>query len=119
MKSWIRLDRWQFVVSGSAIAILAAIGCKAERPVEFEPNMVFAKSIEIQSGSSMQKALAQTQDALKRLFGTAADPQLPELLKSEDYAELISIDRVKAAGHTETRRWTVRKALCYLPRLGW
>ena len=74
-------------------------GCKQERPVEFEPNMVFAKGIEISSGYPMQTALNQTQDALHRMFGKPTDPQLPELLKSEDYAELISLDRVKAAGH--------------------
>ncbi len=61
--------------------------------------MVFAKSIEIQSGFPMQTALNQTQVALKRMFGTPTDPQLPELLKSADYAELINLDRVKAAGH--------------------
>ena len=75
-------------------------GCKQERPVEFEPNMVFAKGIEISSGYPMQTALNQTQDALNRMFGKPTDPQLPELLKSEDYAELISLDRIKAAGHT-------------------
>lgn len=76
-------------------------GCKAERAVEFEPNMVFAKSIEIQSGYPMQKALDQTQVVLKRLFGTPEDPQLPELLKGSDYADLISLDRIKAAGHVD------------------
>ena len=74
-------------------------GCKQERPVEFEPNMVFAKGIEISSGYPMQTALNQTQDALHRMFGKPTDPQLPELLKSDDYAELISLDRLKAAGH--------------------
>jgi len=63
--------------------------------------MVFAKGIEIQSGYPMQTALSQSQIALKRLFGTPTDPQLPELLKSEDYSDLISFERVKAAGHIE------------------
>jgi mono/diheme cytochrome c family protein len=65
--------------------------------------MVFAKSIEIKSGFKMQTALSQTQVALKRLFGTPTDPQLPELLKSEDYEDLISFERVKVAGHVEGR----------------
>ncbi len=76
-------------------------GCREERPVEFEPNMVFAKSIEISSGYPMKAALNQTQDALNRLFGMPTDPQLPELLKSDDYKDLISLDRVKAAGYVE------------------
>jgi mono/diheme cytochrome c family protein len=80
---------------------LAMCGCKAERVVEFEPNMVFAKSIEIQSGYPMQTALNQTQVALHRLFGTPTDPQLPELLKSADYADLLSLENIKAAGHVE------------------
>ena len=88
------------MLSGVAIGSVALCGCKSEQPLEFEPNMVFAKSIEISSGYPMKVALSQTQDALDRMFGTPTDPQLPELLKSEDYAELISLDRVKAAGHS-------------------
>ena len=85
-----------------ALSVIALGGCRAERKVEFEPNMVFAKSLEIQSGSSMKVALEQTQEALKRMFGTPTDLRLPELLKSEEFADLISLDRVKAAGHVET-----------------
>ncbi len=85
-----------------ALGVIGLGGCRAERKVEFEPNMVFAKSLEIQSGSSMKVALEQTQEALKRMFGTPTDLRLPALLKSEDYADLISLERVKAAGHVET-----------------
>ncbi len=88
-----------FVVPTTLVGCLALCGCKAERPIEFEPNMVFAKGIEIQTGSSMQKGLDQTQVVLKRLFGTPTDPKLPDLLKAEEYADLISFERVKAAGH--------------------
>ena len=85
-----------------ALGVIGLGGCRAERKVEFEPNMVFAKSLEIQTGSSMKIALEQTQEALKRMFGTPTDLRLPALLKSEDYADLISLERVKAAGHVET-----------------
>ena len=85
-----------------ALSVIALGGCRAERKVEFEPNMVFAKSLEIQSGSSMKVALEQTQVALKRMFGTPTDLRLPASLMSEEYADLISLDRVKAAGHVET-----------------
>ena len=87
------------VLATLVIGCASMVGCREQRPVEFEPNMVFAKSIEISSGYPMQTALSQTQDALHRMFGTPTEPQLPELLKSEDYADLISLDRVKAAGH--------------------
>lgn len=93
----------KFILPAVFAGCAALCGCKAERSIEFEPNMVFAKSIEIQSGYPMQTALSQTQVALKRLFGTPTDPQLPELLKSSDYADLISLDRVKAAGHVESK----------------
>jgi mono/diheme cytochrome c family protein len=86
---------------GLLVGCAALCGCNAERPIEFEPNMVFAKSIEISSGYPMKTALSQTQDALNRMFGTPTDPQLPDLLKAEDYADLISLDRVKAAGHID------------------
>ena len=85
-----------------ALSVIALGGCRAERKVEFEPNMVFAKSLEIQSGSSMKVALEQTQVALNRMFGTPTDLRLPASLMSEEYADLISLDRVKAAGHVET-----------------
>ena len=91
----------KFILPAMLIGGVALSGCKAERAIEFEPNMVFAKGIEIQSGYPMQKALSQTQDALKGLFGSPTDPQMPEILKSTDYADLISLDRVKAAGHVE------------------
>jgi len=89
------------VLRALLVGCVACCGCKAERSIEFEPNMVFAKGIEIQSGYPMQTALSQSQIALKRLFGTPTDPQLPDLLKSEDYSDLISFERVKAAGHIE------------------
>ena len=91
----------KFILSATLVGCAALSGCKAERSIDFEPNMVFAKSIEVQSGFPMQTALTQTQVALKRLFGTPTDPQLPELLKSADYADLISLERVKAAGHIQ------------------
>ena len=50
----------------------------------------------------MKVALEQTQEALKRMFGTPTDLRMPELLKSEEYADLISFDRVQAAGHVKT-----------------
>ena len=64
-----------------ALGVIGLGGCRAERKVEFEPNMVFAKSLEIQTGSSMKIALEQTQEALKRMFGTPTDLRLPALLK--------------------------------------
>lgn len=101
MKQINPLVRCKFFQMMVLVGIVSLCGCRAERPVEFEPNMVFAKSIEIQTQSSMQTALNQTQVVLKQLFGTPTDPKLPELLQSEDYAELISLDRVKGAGHVE------------------
>ena len=85
-----------------ALGLIALGGCRKERKVVFEPNMVFAKSLEIQSGYSMKVALEQTEDALERLFGTPTELRMPELLKTKEYAELISFDRVKGAGHVET-----------------
>jgi mono/diheme cytochrome c family protein len=76
------------------------VGCRQEPPVTFEPNMVFAKAIEIDTGYPMQQALAETQVALTKLFGTPDAPLLPEVVTSdEEYAGLISPENLqKAAG---------------------
>lgn len=82
-------------------------GCRPERTVSFEPNMVFAKAIEIDSGYPMQQALDETQVALTRFFGTPDNPKLPEVATSdEEYAEILSLEKLQraagapdAAGH--------------------
>lgn len=84
----------------STLALLPAIGCRKEPIASYEPNMVYAKSIEIDSGYPMQQALEETQVALQRFFGTPDEPKLPEVVTEDDeYASLVSLEKVqKAAG---------------------
>ena len=91
-----RITNWLLLLSA-----LIFVGCKKKNVVEFEPNMVFAKGIEIQSGYPMTQALAETQDALKLMFGEPENPQIPEILaEDEAYKELISADRIQAASQS-------------------
>lgn len=78
--------------------VCGSAGCRQERPVTFEPNMVYAKAIEIDSGYPMQQALDETQVALSRFFGTPDAPKLPEVvMEDEEYAEIISLEKLEQA----------------------
>lgn len=77
------------------MATFACLGCRKEPVVTFEPNWVYAKTIEINSGYPMQQALDQTEIALTRFFGTPDVPLLPEVVTSnEEYAGLVSPERL-------------------------
>lgn len=84
----------------SAMVACTSLGCRQETVATFEPNMVYAKAMEIDSGYPMQKALDQTQVALQRYFGTPDAPLLPEVVTSDEvYAGIVSLERLqKAAG---------------------
>lgn len=84
----------------AVFASLVSLGCRKEPIVSFEPNWVYAKSVEIDTGYPMQKALDQTQVALTRFFGTPDAPLLPDVVTNdEEYAGLVSLERLqKAAG---------------------
>lgn len=88
------------VVGLIAGSVCASVGCRQEPVVTFEPNMVYAKAIEIDSGYPMQQALDETQVALLRFFGTPDAPKLPEVVtEEEDYAGIVSQQNLqKAAG---------------------
>ncbi len=91
----------RFIAAGlTAMVACSSLGCRQERVATFEPNMVYAKAMEIDSGYPMQKALDQTQVALQRFFGTPDEPLLPEVVTSdEEYAGIVSLERLrKAAG---------------------
>ncbi len=85
---------------GIGLSLAVVSGCKREQVVEFEPNMVYAKSIEIDSGYSMKPALQETEVAVAEFFGTPDAPHIPPFLEEDDeYATLVSMDNLqKAAG---------------------
>lgn len=89
-----------FVAGSMACWMLACVGCRQEPVVTFEPNWVFAKATEIDTGYPMDLALDETQVALEQLFGTPDNPKLPEVVtKNEEYAVLVSMEKLqKAAG---------------------
>ncbi len=85
----------QFMTSGptrffmfriSTIVLCTAIllsGCADHRPIQFEPNFVYAYATELEIGYSMDQALAEAQAALHEYFGTPDSPILPEFLQDE------------------------------------
>ena len=82
----------------SAMAACSSLGCRQEPIATFEPNWVYAKSIEIDTGYPMQEALNQTEVALARFFGTPDSPLLPEVVtQDEEYAGLVSMERLQRA----------------------
>jgi mono/diheme cytochrome c family protein len=89
-----------FVVGSIACWIFCCAGCRQEPVVTFEPNWVFAKATEIDTGYPMDQALDETQVALEQFFGSPDAPKLPEVVtENEDYAALISLEKLqKAAG---------------------
>ncbi len=82
------------------LAIGFCSGCRKEPVVSFEPNLVYAKTIEIDTGYSMQQAMTETQVALSKFFGTPDAPQLPDVVTQDDeYKSIVNLDRLqKAAG---------------------
>lgn len=83
---------------GSLLAMSLSVGCRQETAATFEPNLVYSKTIEIDSGYPMTQALQETQDALLKFFGTPDAPLLPEFATSnDDYKSLVSLERIKKA----------------------
>ncbi len=82
----------------TAAVVWSSGGCRPEPVANFEPNMVFAKGIEIDQGYPMQQALAETQVALTRFFGTPDKPELPQVvMESEELSHLVSLERLQLA----------------------
>ncbi|WP_417734549.1 c-type cytochrome [Rosistilla oblonga] len=80
------------------IGLAALTGCEKPYVAEFEPNMVLAELVSMSVEEPMDQALAETQTALTRLFGTPDDPKLPDfLLEDPDLGTLVSMDNLVAA----------------------
>lgn len=78
-------------------ALLVGAGCSEQSRPNYEPNMLFAHAIEVQSGYPMQRALKETQDALNELFGPPDAPKLPLVLEENtELAALVQLERVQA-----------------------
>ena len=92
-----------FLPSLLALALLA--GCSkgpSQYAAEFEPNLVHAKKYELKEGIDMSGALEDANWIINGMFGTPDEPNLPEVLLEEDFAELVSLDRLKQAAGPES-----------------
>jgi len=94
------------------VVSLAVAGCREERPMVFEPNLVHTHKYAMKEGFSMQQASADTTWFITELFGCPDAPKLPEVAtKDEDLASLVSMENLtKASGPaTEDGRGLYRK----------
>lgn len=93
----------QIASLGFAIAVAATIGCDAPIPT-FRPNLVLAKSLELNVGMKMEPAVNDSQSILDDLFGTPDNPKWPKvLLDDEKLASLVRLDRLnRAAGRVRS-----------------
>ncbi len=66
-------------------------------PAAFEPNHLFAHRWAYDKEMSTDRILYDSQDLVTEWFGTPDEPKLPELFKEEDYAELVSLEKMKPA----------------------
>ncbi len=81
----------------SALALIA--GCYA--PIEsFDSNRIYAKRLELETGSELDPAARDIQLILERLFGTPDQPQWPDMLdQSDELGSIVSLERLaRAAG---------------------
>ncbi|MCS7469310.1 cytochrome c [Stieleria sp. ICT_E10.1] len=84
----------------SALLLLPLAGCSrqpSEYTAEFEPNLVHAMKYQIKEGIPMEQAMKDASWIVDGMFGTPDEPTLPEALQDEDFADLISLDRIKNA----------------------
>ena len=82
------------------VGLICAAGCSSERAAydaQFAPNLVHAMKYQIKEGFSMDEASKDTTWLIDRMFGTPNDPKLPDLLQEDDYADLVSLERIKKA----------------------
>ncbi len=94
----------RFIVLGAALALTSA-GCQPY-PMEkarFEPNYLYAKSLEldpdVDASIPLDQPLADTNALVDLWFGTLDEPKIPPLFEDEDedFSELLTLDKLKIA----------------------
>ncbi|MDV6028582.1 MAG: c-type cytochrome [Phycisphaera sp. RhM] len=89
-----------YILSALLLLPIAFAGCSrkpTEYPAEFEPNLVHAMKYQIKEGIPMEQALEDANWIIDGMFGTPDEPILPETLQDDEFADLISLDRIKKA----------------------
>jgi mono/diheme cytochrome c family protein len=90
----------RFIAVAALLGLACGSGCKKEARVAFEPNLVYAHGLQLDTGYSMAQAAKETELAVAEFFGTPDSPKLPDfILEDEEYSQLVSLERIeKAAG---------------------
>jgi len=86
------------------VACLAAVssvfltGCREERPLRFEPNLVHAMKYQIREEIPMEQASEDAFWITTQMFGTPESPKLPEVVtEEEDFASIVSLENLHRA----------------------
>jgi len=80
------------------LSTVALAGCREERPLAFEPNLVHAHKYEMKEGYSMVQASEDTTWAIDAMFGNPEAPQMPDVVtKDDDLASLVSAENLTLA----------------------
>ncbi|MGV3484166.1 MAG: cytochrome c [Planctomycetaceae bacterium] len=83
--------------------LILLAGCREERPMLFEPNLVHTYKYELKEGYSMQQASNDSSWVVNEMFGGPDTPKLPEVVtKDEDLASLVSMENLSLAGGPAT-----------------
>ena len=86
-----------------ALSVLFLVGCSrgpTDYAATFEPNRVHAMKYQIKESIPKEAMAEASRDAswiLEGMFGTPDEPKIPELLLEEDFAGLVSLDRLEQA----------------------
>lgn len=91
---------------------LMLCGCREERPVLFEPNLVHTYKYELKEGYSMRQATNDATWVVNEMFGSPDSPKLPEVVTSdEELASVVSMENLIASSGpaTEAGRGLYRK----------
>ncbi|MEM0926488.1 MAG: cytochrome c, partial [Planctomycetota bacterium] len=94
-----------FAALAVAATLLPFSGCgpSSERDsIEFEPNLVHAMKYQIKEGIETGQASDDAFWILEQYFGTPDEPRIPPTLEEEDFAGLISLERLQRASGPES-----------------
>ncbi|WP_153556021.1 cytochrome c [Roseimaritima sediminicola] len=85
----------RFAVVGLAAVVLTGCDRQPQAELQFEPNYVHAYKYQMTEELPMQQSLEDANWAVNEMFGTPANPKLPEFItEDEDLADVVSVDRL-------------------------
>lgn len=86
-----------------AVGSIVLTGCREERPLTFEPNLVHSMKYQIREEIPMDQASEDAFWVTTQMFGTPESPKLPEVVtEDEEFASLVSLENLERAAGPKT-----------------